>query len=109
MVSEEEPEREGSGCAAVTVAVIVVAVPLALLWRAYRDAFIIAVWVIAWGAVVWAARRPNKIDNPSPPPPAERGPEKEPQISMMRDQSHPNRWVVTRPSRWLTETHDKEG
>ena len=108
MEPEEDPQQ-GLGCAAVTVIAILTAVPLALLWLWSRDAFILTVWLIAAVSVIWAARRPNKIENHSPPPPSDPSPQKKPQVSMMRDQSHPNRWVVTRPSRWLTDTHDKEG
>lgn len=118
MNEPEEDTPQGCGCAAAMVVLIVVAVPLALLWLASRDLFITAVVLIAWGAVLWAARSPVVLDDrnyvrdapdPAPPTPSERGSQKEPQVSMMRDQNHPNRWVVTRPSRWLTEIHDKEG
>lgn len=117
-VTEEDPQQ-GLGCAAVAVVLIVVAVPLALLRLASRDLFIAVVVLTAWGAVLWAARTRSPVvlddrnyvrgeTNPAPPAPSERGSNEEPQVSMMRDQSHPNRWVVTRPLRWLTESHDRD-
>ena len=73
-----------------------------------RDAFVLLVWALGSAAVWWAAKTPNKIDNPSPPPPEDPSPEEEPQASIVRDHAHPNRWLVTRPSPWLAEPVEKD-
>jgi hypothetical protein len=77
-----------------------------------RDAFVLLVWALGAVAVWWAAKRPNKSvrDAPDPAPPgtSERGSEQEPQVSMVRDTTHPNRWIVARDSPWLTVEIDKE-
>lgn len=106
-MSDEEPEPQGYGCAAVTVIAILTAVPLAALWLISRDLFIVAVWVVAWWMVIRAARKsvPGTPD-PAPPPPPERGSEEEPQVTMVRDTAHPNRWNVARPSPWMTYRHE---
>ena len=73
--------------------------------------FTIAVWVLGWASLIWATR-PNKsvedAPNPSPPPLPERGPKQEVQVSIVRDTAHPNRWIVTRPSGWMTQEIEKE-
>lgn len=102
----EEPE--GSGCGAVIAVITMTALPLGILWAAVPDAFVMLLWVLGWGAVIWSAKHLPRTANPAPPPPSERGPEQEPQVTIMRDQSHPNRWIVARPSRWMTEEIDKE-
>ena len=73
-----------------------------------RDAFVLLVWALGAAAVWYAARKPNKIDNPSPPPPPDPSPKQEPQVTMVRDMTHPNRWAVTRPSPWLTEPIERD-
>lgn len=77
-----------------------------------RDAFVLLVWVLGAAAVWYAAKTPNKsvqhAPDPAPPPLPERGSEEEPQVSMVRDTTHPNRWAVTRPSPWLTKEIEKD-
>lgn len=101
------PEQQG---AAVLVAAAA-GVGLAVFVYS-RDAFVLLVWALGAYAVWWAAKKPNKSvqDAPdrTPPGPSKRGSEKEPQVSMVRDTTHPNRWVVTRPSPWMTEPIEKD-
>lgn len=103
---EETPERSGAaGAAVLTVAALGVGIAVFVY---SRDAFVLLVWALGAVAVWWAARTPNKIDNPSPPPPAPPSPDTNTQVSMVRDTTHPNRWAVTRKSPWVTEEIDKE-
>jgi hypothetical protein len=108
---EEEPEQ-GSGCAGAAVITMAVSVPLAILWAASREAFILALGAVGWGAVIWVAyHTPKSVqDAPesAPPPLPERGSEEEPQVIAVRDASHPNRWATPSRSRWLTEPTSKE-
>jgi len=106
-VEVDEPE-EHSGCAGAAVISAAVLGLACGLWALSPTAFVLGLWIVGWGAIVWAARRPvPPTPNPAPPPVPERGPEEEVQVSAVRDTSHPNRWVVTRPSEWLSRT-DKE-
>ena len=106
---EVDEEPDGSGCAG---AAVVTAVSLALLWGLYRvfpAASVLALWVLGWSAIVWAARKPLPgTAIPAPPPPSEGAPEEEPQVTAVRDTSHPNRWLITRPSRWVAEPIEKD-
>ena len=104
----ETQEPEGSGCGGVVVLAGAAALALTVLWRLAPNLFVLAVWGIGWGAVIWVAKKTPKIDNPSPPPPPERGTEKDPQVNVVRDTTHPNRWLVTRQSAWVTEEINKE-
>jgi len=101
------PEQQGAAVLTVAAAGVGIAV-----FVYSRDAFVLLVWAIGAAAVWWAAKRPNKsvqhAPDPAPPPLPERGSEKEPQVSMVRDASHPNRWMVTRPSPWLAEPIEKD-
>jgi hypothetical protein len=111
-VTEEEPEPRGSGCAGAVVITAAVSVPLAVLYAASPEGFILALGAIGWGAVVWVAyHTPKSVQDapdPTPPAPSERGSEEEPQVTMVRDHGHPNRWVVTVPSKWLGAEIEKE-
>jgi hypothetical protein len=110
-VTEEEPEQ-GSGCAGAAVITMAVSTPLAILYAASREAFILALGAVGWGSIIWAAyHTPKSVqDAPdrTPPAPSERGPEEEQQVIAVRDTSHPNRWATPRRSRWLTEPTQKE-
>lgn len=111
-MTEEEPEPQGSGCAGAAVITMAVSVPLAILWAASREAFILALGAVGWGSVIWVAyHTPKSVQDapdPAPPPLPERGSEEEHQVIAVRDTSHPNRWATLRPSRWLTESTQKE-
>lgn len=106
MSKREDPES--SGCAGTVVVTAAVLGAVYGTYAASRTAFILLVWIIGWGAVIWAAKQVPATSNPAPPPLPEGGPEEEPQVSTLRDKSHPNRWLITRPSRWLAVEHDKE-
>lgn len=98
----EEEEPEGSGCAGATVIAAVVLATVLGLYAISRTAFILLVWIIGWGTVIWAARKPvPSTPDPAPPPPSEGAVEKEPQVSVIRDTGHPNRWLILEPSRWM--------
>lgn len=110
-MSEEEDDR-GSGCGAALVVTIVVAVPLTVLYAITPEGFILALGGIGWGSIIWAAyHTPKSVQDapdPAPPPLPERGPVEEPQVTAVRDTSHPNRWLTLRTSRWLAEDTSKE-
>jgi len=109
---EEEEDERGSGCGAVLVVGIVVLVPLLVLYAITPEGFILALGGTGWGAIIWAAyhtpRSVRTTPDPAPPPLPERGSEEEPQVTAVRDTSHPNRWLTPRPSRWLAEDTSKE-
>lgn len=97
----EEPE-ESAGCAG---AVLVTVLALGGAWAAHKvfpNGSILLLWIVGWGAVIWATGYRRHTPNPAPPPLPERGAEQNPQVTVMRDTSHRNRWIVTRPSPWLT-------
>lgn len=108
-MSEEEQEPQGSetagGC-------MLLAVSTGLGFAVYnisRDLLVIVVWVIGTALIGRACR--NKVQRPvnsAPPAPSKRGCEEEPQVTVMRDKTHPNRWVITKRSRWMNEEIDKE-
>lgn len=89
----DEP-REGSRAAgAVVLTAASCGVGLALF--AYsRDAFVLLVWAIGAAALWWVARKPNKIDNPSPPLLSAPSPPEKPQFKVVSDKSNPHRSVV---------------
>lgn len=110
VVEEEEPQ--GSGCAG---AVVITAAVLAVLGGAYAlspTCFVLGVMGGGWAAVIWATGwRPKwmrRTANRTPPAPSGRGPEEEPQVTMVRDTAHPNRWIVARPSTWMRRQVNKE-
>lgn len=106
-VEEEAPES--SGCAGAAVIAAAVLVAMTMTYAISRTLFIGLVWAIGWGAVIWAARKPvPSTPDPAPPAPPERGSEEEPQVSIIRDTGHPNRWVVAAPSPWMGEEINKE-
>lgn len=92
---------------------VLVAVALgtgAALFAYSRDTLVILVWVVGAVLLYRAAKRgPKSVQgapDPAPPPLPERGPKQEPQVSLVRDTTHPNRWIVTRESPWLTYRHE---
>lgn len=110
MPTEAEEAPSGGGCAGISV---LVAAALGLGTAVYaisRDTLVIAVWIIGWGLVWRAAKRGPKnvadAPNPTPPPLPERDSEEKQQVKMVRDTTHPNRWIVAAPSPWLTYRHE---
>jgi hypothetical protein len=100
------PEQQGAAVLTVAAAGVGLAV-----FVYSRDGFVLLVWALGAAAVWWAGCRPNKVHHapdPAPPPLPERGSEEKPQVSMVRDGAHPNRWIVARQSRWVTEEIDKD-
>lgn len=101
------PEQQGAAVLVTAAAGIGIAV-----FVYSRDAFVLLVWVLGAAAVWYAAKTPNKsvqhAPDRTPPPLPERGSEEEPQVTMVRDTTHPNRWTVTRPSPWLTKEIEKD-
>lgn len=97
MTEEEEP-RKGSGCAAVMVVMVFTAVPMVVLWLVSREAFILFVGAIAWGAIIWAARTEASwvldAPNPAPPPAPEVVETQDMQVTYVKDPNHPNHWEV---------------
>lgn len=109
---EDEVEPEGSGCAGAVVITAAVSAALAGVYALSPEGLVLGLWVLGWSALIWATGwRPKKLRrtaNPAPPPLPERGCEEEPQVTMVRDTAHPNRWVVAHPSRWLAENPGRE-
>lgn len=97
------PEQQGGAVLTVAAAGVCLAV-----FVYSRDVFVLLVWSLGAVAVWWAARRPNKIDNPSPTPPAPPLPKRNPQASIVRDTSHPNRWLIIKPSPWMAVEIEKD-
>jgi len=107
----EEPEvRRMSSRTSGAATLVICSAGVGLAVFAYsRDAFVLLVWVLGAAAVWWAAKKPVQgAANPAPPPLPERGLEKEPQVTMVRDTAHPNRWLVTRESPWMTQEIEKD-
>lgn len=98
---EVDEEPEGSGCGGYVVLAAAGAGTGAAIYAYSRDLLVILVWVI--GAVLlWrAARKVPDTPDPAPPPAPEGAADEEPQVNVVRDNGHPNRWLVTRPSEWL--------
>jgi hypothetical protein len=108
-VSEEPEEdggldRRGCGCVLAVPATVV----LVVLFTKAPDLGVGLLWVTGWGSLIWAAKRVPREANPAPPPVPERGSKEEPQVGVVRDQSHTNRWLVLRNSVWMTEEITKE-
>lgn len=97
----DDDEPEGSGCGGYAVLAAAAAGTGGAVYAYSRDLLVILVWLV--GAVLlWRAAR-KVPDTPcrTPPAPPERGSEKDPQVNVMRDPGHPNRWLINRPSEWL--------
>lgn len=111
-MSEEEAgdaPQERSGCAGAIVLTVLVLALAVVLFAASREAFILVFWGgAAAGLLFWQARKVPPASNSAPPTPSERGCEEEPQVTTIRDPSHPNRWLIIRPSEWLSAGTDKE-
>ena len=104
---QDEGPRNG-GCAGITVLAVAALGLGTAIYAISRDTFVIAVWIIGWVLVVKAARKPvQDTSDPAPPAPPERGPEEKPQVKMVRDTAHPNRWIVAAESPWLRYPLDK--
>lgn len=108
---DEAPGPSGSGCAGAAVIAAAVLGSVLGLYAISRTVFILAVWVIGWGSVIWVAKQTPKsvrgTPYSAPPAPSERGSEEKPQVSVIRDTTHPNRWAVATPSRWLDWEYDE--
>lgn len=104
----EDEEPEGGGCGTWVLAALAVGV-ITVLYRISAEAFVLILWGTGWGAIIYAAKKVPPTPGPAPPGTSERDPEEEPQVSFIRDTSHPNRWVAIRPSRWLDWTDEKTG
>lgn len=98
---------EGTGCAGAAVAVVVVGGFASLMWAITPTYSVLALWAVGWGAIIWAAKHVPHTPDPAPPPPPEGVVEEKPQVTLMRDPSHPNRWLTVSPSRWLGYRFDK--
>ena len=107
-VGPEDDVPEGGGCAGVTVLAVAALGLGTAVYAISSDTFVIAVWIIGWALVVKAARKPvQSTPDPAPPPLPERGSEEKPQVKMVRDMTHPNRWIVAAESPWLHYPLDK--
>lgn len=105
---EEAPARNG-GCAGVAV-ITIAALGLGVAFYAVsRDLLIVVVWVTGAVLLYRAAKKMPGTANPAPPPVPEGAVGEEPQVTVVRDFSHPNRWLVTKPSRWMSADTDKTG
>lgn len=107
-MTEDEPQ--GSGCGGIVVLAMLVLAVAGVLFAISREAFILVFWGTAWGLIVWQARKVPGAPKRTPPPALEGAGEQEPQVTLVRDPGHPNRWVALRPSEWLgwTDTEDRD-
>ena len=108
MVDAEDDEGH-TGCGGAFVVTLLAAGAGTVVYRVSPEGFVLALWGIGWASVIWAAKKVPGTPGRPPPPVPERGPEQEPQVSYVRDTSHPNRWVALRPSVWLDWTDEKTG
>lgn len=94
----------------VTVLVAVALGTGIAVYAVSRDVFVLLAWALGAGLLYRAAKRgPKSVQDaagPAPPAPSERGSQEEPQVSLVRDTTHPNRWIVTRDSPWMTYRHE---
>lgn len=98
---------EGTGCAGAAVAVVVVLGLASLMWAISPTYSVLGLWAVGWGAIIWTAKHVPPAPNPAPPPAPEGAAQEEPQVTLMRDPSHPNRWLTVGPSKWLGSRFDK--
>lgn len=98
-------EREGSGCAGAAVVTAAVLALGGIFYAASPTFFVLGFWVVGWGAIIWAAKHVPATANPAPPQTPEGVREEEPQVTVLRDKSHPNRWLVLKPSEWLGRSY----
>jgi len=89
-VSDPEEPEERSGAGGGCVLAMCAAGAGAAVYAVSRDVFVIVIWVVSWALIWWVARAPN----PAPPPVPEVVPVEEPQVSIVKDPDHPNRWIV---------------
>lgn len=108
MKAKFETDESGSGCGGAAVLTLLTGVVVTVLYRLSPEAFVLVLWGGGWAAIVYAAGKRPSTPNPAPPPAPEGAVDEEPQVGYVRDTSHSNRWVVTRPSEWLGRT-DKTG
>lgn len=89
MTAEEarESSRAAGGCVLVFLAAAVVAA----VFAASAEGGILTVLGLGTAALWWAVRRPNKIHNPSPPPPDTPLENEKPQFSVIPDRDNPHR------------------
>lgn len=68
---------------------------LSAVFTASSDAGVALTVGGGWAAILWAAKRPNKIDNPSPPPPEPPPQSTNTQVTeIVQDPYNPHRWMV---------------
>lgn len=107
-MSDDDDGPRNGGCAGITVLTVAALGLGVAVYAISSDAFVIAVWITGWALVVKAARKPvQSTPDPAPPPLPERGAEEKPQVKMVRDTSHPNRWIVATESPWMRYQPDK--
>lgn len=107
--AEEQPEPaedlpESSPAAGACVLVVLGGAVLAGVWAASPSAAVLTVWVVGAGAVWWCVRH---TANPAPPPPPERGPDTNPQFTIVEDREGHCvvQWTMAPPK--TTETTSK--
>lgn len=102
MTRKPKESPEPSSCAGVAVLAVVGSGVLGAVWTAAPDYALLGLWGLGVGAVWWAVRRPNKIDNPSPPPPTSPLENAKKQVRIVEGDS-PYHWKV------VHSPVDKEG
>lgn len=108
----EEEEPEGSAAAGGFLLLAAGIGTGVAVYAISRDLLVILVWVIG-SLMIWRAirRGPKSVQDapdPAPPPPSEGVAEENTQVTMIRDVSHPNRWVVARSSRWMQSSINRK-
>lgn len=87
-------DSQGVGCGGAIVLAIPVLGAAFALHAVAPEAFILVFWGGGWAAIIWAAKRTPKIDNPSPPPPPPPTETGNPQFSVVDDATQPGRSEV---------------
>ena len=94
MSAPEEDEMETSQTAGyVLLGVAALGVTYVLCLAAPRVMTLI-LWGLGWTGLILGWRKMRSTRYPAPPAPPERGSEKEPQVRIVKDPEHPNRWIV---------------
>jgi hypothetical protein len=81
---------------------------MAAIFAMARDVGILLVWAVGSYAIYRAAKNVRGAANPAPPPAPECHEVAQPQVTMVRDTEHSNRWVVAQKTPWLNWAPDND-
>ncbi|MEU0359934.1 hypothetical protein [Streptomyces cyaneofuscatus] len=84
----EEPEETASAPSQVAGGCVLAVLVLglgAVLFAVLGTLAVLVVWAVGGGGLWWTVRRPNKIENHSPPPPRDPSRNTSPQFNVVQD------------------------